>query len=65
MVDLQSASKMILGVDIAFLFLLGLSFAVLEPGSASYVVAQMALIPIMISFLASVVVIYLHWTPFK
>lgn len=65
MIDLQSASKMILGIDITFLLLLGLSFLVVEPGSESYVVAQLALIPIVISFVASAAVIHFRWTPFK
>ncbi|WP_435361731.1 hypothetical protein [Haloarchaeobius sp. DFWS5] len=65
MVDLQSASKMIIGLDSTFLLLLGLSLLVIEPGSASYVVAQLALIPIVISMGASAAVIYFRWTPFK
>jgi len=65
MVDLQAASKMIIGIDITFLLLLGLSLLIVEPGSSSYVVAQLSLIPIGISFVAAVAVIYFRWTPFK
>ncbi|MFB6152517.1 MAG: hypothetical protein ABEJ40_11995 [Haloarculaceae archaeon] len=65
MIDLQSASRTILGVNILFLLLLGLSILVLEPGSASYVVAQLALIPVLITIGISAVVIYYRWSPFK
>lgn len=65
MVDLQSASKTIIGIDIVFVLLLGITFLVAEPGTESYVVAQLALIPIVISFVVSAIVIYVRWTPFK
>ncbi|WP_435321025.1 hypothetical protein [Haloarchaeobius sp. TZWSO28] len=65
MVDIQSASKMIIGLNITFFLLLGLSLLFVEPGSGSYVVAQLALVPIVVSTVASAAVIYFRWTPFK
>lgn len=60
---LQSASKTILGIDILFLILLGFSFFYLEPGSGSYVIAQITLVPTVLTLFASVVVIYTGWDP--
>lgn len=62
---LQSASRTILGIDVLFLLLLGFSFLYLEPGSRSYVMAQFTLIPIVLTFLASVVLLYTEWDPFE
>lgn len=65
MIDLRSASRTILAVDILFVILLGLSFLVLEPGTESYVVGQLALIPILLTLVLSSLVLYYDWTPFR
>lgn len=62
---LQAASRTILGIDILFLLLLGFSFLYLEPGSGSYVVAQLTLVPVVLTFAASAVVLYTGWDPFE
>jgi len=61
---LRSAAKVILGVDILFLLLLGFSMYYLEPGSAPYVTAQLTLVPTVLTFVASAVVIRTGWEPF-
>jgi hypothetical protein len=45
------------GVDILFMLLLAFSFYYLDPGSASYVTAQLTLVPTVLSFVAAAVVI--------
>ncbi|WP_224450357.1 hypothetical protein [Haloprofundus salilacus] len=62
---LQSASRTIVGIDILFLLLLGFSFVFLEPGSGSYVTAQITLIPITLTLIASLVILYTEWEPFE
>ncbi|RDI69861.1 hypothetical protein [Halopelagius longus] len=62
---LQSASRTVLGIDVLFLLLLGFSFLYLDPGTRSYVMAQLTLIPVALTFLASVVLIYTQWDPFE
>ncbi|WP_415382206.1 hypothetical protein [Halosimplex sp. TS25] len=61
---LKSAAKVILGVDILFLLLLAFCFYYLEPGTAPYVVAQLTLVPTVLSFVASAIVIRTEWEPF-
>jgi hypothetical protein len=65
MIDLRSASRTILAVDILFLILLGLSFLLLEPGTESYVVGQLALVPVVVTLVLSSLVLYFDWTPFR
>lgn len=62
---LQAASRTILGIDILFLVLLGFCFAYLEPGSGSYVVAQLTLVPVVLTFVAGAAVLYTGWDPFE
>ncbi len=62
---LQSASRTIIGVDLLFLLLLGFSFLYLEPGSGSYVTALITLVPIGLTLLAGVVILYTGWDPFE
>ncbi|WP_423747503.1 hypothetical protein V5735_23370 (plasmid) [Haladaptatus sp. SPP-AMP-3] len=62
---LQTASRTVLGIDILFLLLLGFSFLYLEPGTGSYVTATVTLIPIVFTFVMSVVVLYTGWEPFE
>ncbi|WP_137290511.1 hypothetical protein [Natronorubrum halophilum] len=61
---LQSISQVVLGVNFLFLLLLGFSFVFLEPGTGPYVVAVLTLIPVVLSLVASVAVIYTGWEPF-
>ncbi|NUB93358.1 hypothetical protein HT576_20370 [Haloterrigena sp. SYSU A121-1] len=61
---LRSVSQVVLGVNFLFLVLLGFSFLFLEPGSGPYVVAVLTLIPVVLSLVASVAVIYTGWDPF-
>lgn len=62
---LKSAAKTIIGVDVFFLLLLGFSFLHIEPGTGSYVMAQLTLIPTLITFVAAVAVIRADWEPFE
>ncbi|QLG28828.1 hypothetical protein HUG10_15325 [Halorarum halophilum] len=62
---LQAASRTILGIDILFLVLLGFCFLYLEPGSGSYVVAQLTLVPVALTFAASAVLLYTGWDPLE
>lgn len=62
---LTSAARMIIGIDILFLLLLGFSFLYLEPGTGSYVAAQVTLVPTVLTFVAAVAVLYTGWDPFE
>lgn len=62
---LQAASQLVLGVSFLFLLLLGFSFAFLESGTGSYVVAQLTLIPVVFSLVASIAILYTGWDPFE
>ncbi|MCO8244808.1 MULTISPECIES: hypothetical protein [unclassified Haladaptatus] len=62
---LRTASRTVLGIDILFLLLLGFSFLYLEPGTGPYVTATVTLIPIVFTFVMSVVVLYTGWEPFE
>lgn len=62
---LQAASRTVIGIDVLFLLLLGFSFLYLDPGSRSYVIAQITLVPILLTFVASLVVLYTEWDPFE
>ncbi|ADB63261.1 hypothetical protein Htur_4450 (plasmid) [Haloterrigena turkmenica DSM 5511] len=61
---LQSASQIVLGVNFLFLLLLGFSFLFIEPGTGPFVIAVLTLIPVVLSLVASVAVIYTGWEPF-
>lgn len=61
---LQTVSQVVLGVNILFLLLLGFSFAFIEPGTGPYVIAVLTLVPVVLSLVASVAVIYTGWEPF-
>lgn len=61
---LQSVSQVVLGINFLFLLLLGFSFLYLEPGTGPYVIAVLTLIPVILSLVASVAVIYTGWDPF-
>lgn len=62
---LQSASRNLLGLNIFFLLLLGFSLLYVDAGTGSYVVAQITLIPIVLTTVAAVVIIYTEWSPFE
>lgn len=61
---LRTAAKTLVGIDVLFLLLLGFSFLYLEPGTKSYVVGQLTLVPIVLTLVASIAVMYLDWDPF-
>lgn len=61
---LQAISQVVLGVSILFLLLLGFSFAVVEPGTGPYIVALLTLIPVVLSLVASILVLRTGWEPF-
>ncbi|AHG01641.1 hypothetical protein HALLA_04370 (plasmid) [Halostagnicola larsenii XH-48] len=62
---LQSASRVILGIDVLFLLLLGFSFLYIEPGSGPFVVASLTLVPTVLTLVMSVAVLYTGWDPFE
>lgn len=62
---LQSVSRLVLGIDVLFLLLLGFSFLYIEPGSGSYVVASLTLVPTVLTFVLCVAVLYTGWDPFE
>ncbi|WP_226042612.1 hypothetical protein [Natrinema sp. DC36] len=61
---LQSISQVVLALAVVFFLLLAFSLLAGEPGTGSYIVAQLTLIPVVLSFIASVIVIYTGWDPF-
>ena len=61
---LQSVSQVVLGVNILFLLLLVFSFPFLEPGTGPFVVAVLTLVPVVLSLIGSIAVIYTGWEPF-
>lgn len=61
---LQAVSQVVLGVNFLFLVLLGFSFLFLDPGTGPFVIAVLTLIPVLLSLVASVAVIYTGWDPF-
>lgn len=61
---LQAISQIVLGVSILFLLLLAFSFAVVEPGSGPFIIAVLTLIPVVLSFIASVLILRTGWEPF-
>ncbi|RKD89201.1 hypothetical protein [Halopiger aswanensis] len=61
---LQSASRLLFGIDVLFLLLLGFSFLYIEPGTGPFVVATLTLVPIGLTLVGSLVVLYTGWEPF-
>lgn len=61
---LQTVSKTALRISVLFLLLLAFSMVNLDPGSGSYVTAQLTLIPVTLTLAGSLVVIYTGWEPF-
>lgn len=61
---LRSAARVIIMMDILFFLLLLFSLVFGEPGTGSYIVAQLTLIPVVLSFIASVAVVRTGWDPF-
>lgn len=61
---LQGAAKTILALDLVVLVLLAVSFPFLEPGTGSYVVAVLTLVPTVLTLAGSVVILYTGWDPF-
>lgn len=61
---MQKASRTILGIDLLFILLLAFSFSFLEPGTGSYVVAQLTLVPVLLTAVVSVLILYTGWSPF-
>lgn len=61
---LKSMARMVIGFDILIFLLLGFSFVFIEPGTGSYVVAQLTLVPTILTFVASVIVVWTDWEPF-
>lgn len=60
----QFASRLVLGIDVLFLLLLGFSFLYIEPGSGPYVAAILTVAPTVLTFVMSVAVLYTGWDPF-
>lgn len=60
---LRSAARVVIGMDILFLLLLGFSFLYLEPGTGSYVAAQLTLLPTGLTFITAIIVLYTGWDP--
>lgn len=61
---LQSVSQVVMAISVVFFLLLAFSLVAGEPGTGSYVVAQLTLVPVVALFVASVLVIYTGWEPF-
>lgn len=62
---LQSVAHIAFGVNVLFLLLLGFSFLFLSPGSGTYVIATLTLVPILLTLAGSIAVIYTGWDPFE
>lgn len=62
---LQSASRLLFGIDVLFLLLLGFSFIYIEPGTGPFVVATLTLVPIVLTLVGSLAVLYTGWEPFE
>lgn len=62
---MQKASRTILGLDLLFILLLAFSLSYVEPGTGSYVVAQLTLVPVVFTAAASVFILYTGWSPFE
>ncbi|AEH38980.1 hypothetical protein [Halopiger xanaduensis] len=62
---LQSASRLLFGIDVLFLLLLGFSFIYIEPGTGPFVVATLTLVPIGLTLVGSLIVLYTGWEPFE
>ena len=60
---IREVARLAIGLDILFFLLLGFSFLYVEPGTGSYVAAQLTLVPTVITFVAAVVVLYTGWDP--
>lgn len=54
----------VLAGDVALLLLLGWSFLHLEPGTPSYVIGQVSLVPLVATLVGVLVVLYSGWEPF-
>ncbi|WP_207592359.1 hypothetical protein [Halomontanus rarus] len=61
---LRSASKTIVGVDILVLLLLGFTFLFVDPGTGSFVVATLTLVPTVLTLVGALAVLYTGWEPF-
>ncbi|MFP8953490.1 hypothetical protein ACLI4Z_11020 [Natrialbaceae archaeon A-arb3/5] len=61
---LQDVSQLVLAINIVFLFLLVFSLLFVEPGTGAYVVAHLTLIPVVLSLIGSLAIIYTGWEPF-
>lgn len=62
---LQDVSRKLIPIEFLFLVLLAFSFTYLEPGSEGFVVAVLTLIPVTLTLLGSIVVIYIGWSPLE
>ncbi|MDJ1433628.1 hypothetical protein [Halostagnicola sp. A-GB9-2] len=61
---MQSVCKTMITLDILFALLLAFSYPHLDPGSGSYVVAQLTLVPVLLTFCVSCLILYFEWDPF-
>lgn len=61
---MQSASRFIIAIDMVFLLLLGFSALYIEPGTGSYVAAQLTLVPTLVTLGGAIAVLYTGWEPF-
>jgi hypothetical protein len=61
---LRTGARIVIAIDLLFFMLLGFSFLYIEPGTGSYVAAQLTLLPTVLSFLAAVSILYSGWDPF-
>lgn len=61
---LQAMSQVVMAISVVFFLLLAFSLVIGDPGTGSYVIAQLTLVPVVLLFVASVFVIYTGWEPF-
>ncbi|RRJ30088.1 hypothetical protein [Halocatena pleomorpha] len=61
----QSISRVVFGIDVLFLLLLGFSLLHVKPGSGPYVVALLTLVPTALTLVMSAAVLYTGWEPFE
>ncbi|WP_408960284.1 hypothetical protein [Natrinema sp. 74] len=61
---LQSMAQIVLATAVLFALLLVFSLLAGEPGTGPYVTAQLTLVPVVLSLITSILVIYTGWDPF-
>lgn len=61
---LRTGARFVIVIDLMFFMLLAFSFLYIEPGTGSYVAAQLTLIPTVLTFLAAISILRSDWDPF-